>query len=157
MGTDRPTTDGIEVELSANPAEEDVQALRDGLELFNRTVAIAANRTKVPVGVWMRRDGQVIGGAYGDTHYAWLYLSLLWVDESLRGQGWGRRLVEHFEAEGVARGCLGAWVDTYGFQAAIFYERLGYREFGRLDDFPPGSARHFYWKPLRPSPEISTP
>jgi GNAT superfamily N-acetyltransferase len=90
----------------------------------------------------------VLGGAYGDTHYGWLYLSLLWVDETFRGQGWGRRLVEDFEAEGRARGCHGAWVSTYEFQAASFYERLAYHEFGRLEDFPPGSVRLFYWKPL---------
>jgi hypothetical protein len=39
-------------------------------------------------------------------------------------------------------------VDTYGFQAPGFYERMGYAEFGRLEDFPPGSARHFLWKSL---------
>jgi ribosomal protein S18 acetylase RimI-like enzyme len=96
----------------------------------------------------MRQDGRVVGGAYGDTHYGWLYLSLLWVDEPLRASGWGRRLVEDFEAEGVARGCHSSWVDTYGFQAPDFYERLGYQEFGRLKDFPLGSNRLFYWKPL---------
>jgi hypothetical protein len=37
---------------------------------------------------------------------------------------------------------------TYGFQAPGFYEKLGYREFGRLDKFPPGFSRLFYWKPL---------
>jgi ribosomal protein S18 acetylase RimI-like enzyme len=153
--SNQPAHDSIDLELSANPAETDVQVLSDGLERFNRSTAVGTDRTKIPIAVWMRRDGQVLGGAYGDTHYGWLYLSLLWVDETLRGQGWGTRLVEHFEGEAVARGCHGAWVDTYGFQAPIFYERLGYREFGRLDEFPPGSARLFYWKPLRPSGEVA--
>jgi ribosomal protein S18 acetylase RimI-like enzyme len=151
----QPARDIIDLELSANPAETDVQVLSDGLERFNRRTVVGTDRTKIPIAVWMRRDGQVLGGACGDTHYGWLYLSLLWVDETLRGQGWGRRLVEHFEDEAVARGCHGAWVDTYGFQAPIFYERLGYREFGRLDEFPPGSARLFYWKRLRPSGEVA--
>jgi ribosomal protein S18 acetylase RimI-like enzyme len=70
------------------------------------------------------------------------------VDESLRGQGWGKQLLERFENEAIARDCHAAWVDTYGFQAPGFYEKLGYREFGRLDNFPPGSARLFFWKPL---------
>jgi GNAT superfamily N-acetyltransferase len=141
-------TQDIELELSVNPAEEDIQVLTDGLEQFNRVSAFGSDRAKIPIAVWMRRDGRVLGGAYGDTHYGWLYLSLLWVDEAFRGQGWGRRLVEDFEAEGRARGCHGAWVSTYEFQAASFYERLAYHEFGRLEDFPPGSVRLFYWKPL---------
>jgi hypothetical protein len=41
-----------------------------------------------------------------------------------------------------------AYLDTFTFQAPKFYQRLGYREFGRLDDFPPGHARIWFWKPL---------
>jgi ribosomal protein S18 acetylase RimI-like enzyme len=141
-------TSRIEIELTASPEEGDIRVLSEGLERFNRASAVGGARLKIPIAVWMRRDGQVVGGAYGDTHYGWLYLSLLWVDEALRRSGWGRRLVVEFEAEGVARGCHGAWVDTYGFQAPDFYQRLGYQEFGRLSEFPPGSARLFYWKPL---------
>lgn len=140
---------GIEFEITAKPTQENIRVLEAGLETFNRAAATSSERNKVPLAVWMRRDGHVLGGAYGDTHYGWLYLSLLWVDESLRGEGWGSRLVTQFEAEGTARGCHGCWVDTYGFQAPGFYEKLGYREFGRLDDFPIGSARLFYWRPLR--------
>jgi ribosomal protein S18 acetylase RimI-like enzyme len=139
----------MELILSADPTEDEIQVLRDGLEHFNRTTPFGGDRAKNPLAVWLRDDRRVLGGAYGDTHYGWLYLSLLWVDEAWRGQGWGRRLVEHFEAEGVARGCRATWVDTYEFQAPRFYQRLGYLEFGRLEDFPPASARVFYWKPLQ--------
>jgi ribosomal protein S18 acetylase RimI-like enzyme len=141
-------TTRIELELTSQPAPGDIRAVEEGLESFNRSKTADTNRTKVPIAVWMRREGRLIGGAYGDTHSGWLYLSLLWVDESLRGQGWGRRLLERFENEAIARDCHAAWVDTYGFQAPGFYEKLGYREFGRLDNFPPGSARLFFWKPL---------
>jgi ribosomal protein S18 acetylase RimI-like enzyme len=148
MGTLEPRRDNFKLELSAHPGEDDIQVLNDGIEQFNRSTPFGRDRVKVPVAVWLRRHGRVLGGAYGDTHYGWLHLSALWVDEEARGQGWGSRLVGRFEAEGAARGCHGAWVDTYGFQAPNFYERVGYQEFGRLEDFPPGSARHFYWKPL---------
>jgi ribosomal protein S18 acetylase RimI-like enzyme len=138
----------LELDLTAQPAEEDIRLLEAGLERFNRAAPLGADRTKVPLAVWLRRKGRLLGGAYGDTHYGWLYLSMLWIDETQRGRGWGRRLIERFEAEAVTRGCRASWVDTYGFQAPGFYEKLGYREFGRLEDFPPGSARSFYWKPL---------
>ncbi len=136
------------LELTAQPDAADLQALNDGLERFNQASTFGKDRIKVPLTVLLRRDGTVLAAAHGNTHYGWLYLSGMWVEDSLRGRGWGRRLVERFEEEGARRGCHGAWVDTYGFQAPGFYEKLGYREFGRLDEFPPGSARHFYWKPL---------
>lgn len=148
MSNDQPREGEFELELSAHPTEADVRVLSEGIERFNQSTPFGADRTKAPLAVWLRKDGHVLGGAYGDTHYGWLYLSSLWVDKSLRGRGWGRRLMERFESEAVSRGCHGAWVDTYGFQAPQFYELLGYREFGRLDEFPQGSTRHFYWKPL---------
>jgi hypothetical protein len=39
-------------------------------------------------------------------------------------------------------------VDTFGFQAPEFYRKLGYREFGRLDDFPAGHSRSWLTKAL---------
>lgn len=148
MGNDQTRANDLSLELDANPSKSDIQVLDDGLEQFNHSTPLGRDRIKNPVAVWLRQRGRVLGGAYGDTHYGWLYLKALWVHEQVRGEGWGSRLIELFEAEGFARGCHGAWVDTYGFQAPNFYERVGYREFGRLEDFPPGSARHFFWKSL---------
>ena len=47
-------------------------------------------------------------------------------------------------AEAVARerGCIGARLDTYSFQARGFYEKRGYRVVGTIEDCPPGHARH---------------
>ena len=47
------------------------------------------------------------------------------------------------EREAVNRGCHGAWLDTFEFQARGFYEKLGYEVFGSLDDNPRGSRRFF--------------
>jgi len=52
------------------------------------------------------------------------------------------------EAAARAQGCRGAYLDAFTFQAPKFYERLGYQEFGRLDDFPPGHARIWFTKAL---------
>jgi ribosomal protein S18 acetylase RimI-like enzyme len=71
------------------------------------------------------------------------------VSAELRGQGWGRRLIEAAEAVGVKRGCQYVWLDTYSFQARPFYEKLGYRVFGQLPDHPPGHTRFFMFKTLR--------
>ena len=93
-------------------------------------------------------DRKVLGGLYGRTAYDWLFIELLFIPESLRGRGIGSELMGRAETEAVARGCHGAWLDTFAFQARAFYERLGYSCFGELNDYPLGSARYFMSKTL---------
>lgn len=92
--------------------------------------------------------GQTVGGLSGATAYSWLFVELLFVPESVRGQGVGTRLIQLAEAEAVARGCHSVWLDTFEFQARGFYERLGYTCFGELKNYPTGS-RFFMCKRLQ--------
>ncbi|MBL8836968.1 MAG: GNAT family N-acetyltransferase [Alphaproteobacteria bacterium] len=95
------------------------------------------------------RKGRVIGALEGGIWYGWLFIKLLWVDEASRHGGIGRRLIARAEAEAVRQGCVGAWLDTFSFQARPFYERLGYRLFGTIDGYPPGHKRFFLQKRLK--------
>lgn len=63
-----------------------------------------------------------------------------------RGRRYGRRLMEAAEQEGHTRGADIAYLSTFSFQAPAFYERLGYRSFGRLEDSPKGATRIWYGK-----------
>lgn len=92
--------------------------------------------------------GGIAGGLIGHLGWEWLRIDLLAVAAELRGQGWGRRLVEEAERIAVAAGCHHAWVDTFSFQSRPFYERLGYRVFGELPDYPAGQTRYFLAKPI---------
>ncbi|MGF6092306.1 GNAT family N-acetyltransferase [Pseudomonas sp. 18173] len=94
-------------------------------------------------------DGnEVIGGLYGKISYRWLLIDLVSVPESMRGQGIGEQLMR--QAEDIAREkqCVGIWLETFSFQAPGFYQKLGYVEFGRLADYPPGHMRFYYQKKL---------
>jgi ribosomal protein S18 acetylase RimI-like enzyme len=55
-------------------------------------------------------------------------------------------------AEDLARemNCIGIWLDTFDFQAPEFYRRLGFSEFGQIEDHPPGHRRFFMRKRLQP-------
>ena len=66
----------------------------------------------------------------------WLFLDLFVLDAQARRQGLGSRMLALAEQEARARGCVGVWLDTYGFQARPFYERHGYRVIGALPDYP---------------------
>ena len=93
-------------------------------------------------------QGKVEGGVWAYTNFGWLFVQLLVVPESLRGAGFGRRLMAVAEEEAVRRGCRNAWLDTHEFQAPGFYKKLGYSVFGTLPDYPPGFARIFLTKRL---------
>jgi hypothetical protein len=52
------------------------------------------------------------------------------------------------EKAAAARGCTRAHLDTFSFQGPQFYERLGYRVFGALTNYPPGYTRYYMEKAL---------
>ncbi len=91
----------------------------------------------------VRRDaeGRIVAGLTGKTFWNRLYVDMLWVDESLRGQGVGSALMKAAEDEALKRGCVGLWLWTESFEGWDFYPKLGYKEFVVQDDFPIGHQR----------------
>lgn len=96
-----------------------------------------------------RDDHGVAGGLLGHTRWKWLYVAKLWVDERARGQGIGTQLLTAAEEVARDRGCIGAFLDTFEYQARPFYEKLGYEMFGTLDGYPPGYRQFYLRKRLR--------
>jgi GNAT superfamily N-acetyltransferase len=94
--------------------------------------------------------GAVVGGFWGCTLFCWLHVQMLFVPAPLRRQRVGTSLLAKAEDEALARGCIGARVDAFDFQAAAFYEKCGYRPFGVLHDFPPGHRLIYLAKNLQP-------
>jgi GNAT superfamily N-acetyltransferase len=92
--------------------------------------------------------GAVRGGLWARFGRRWLFVELFILPPDLRRQGLGARMLAMAEAEARARGCTDAWLDSFSFQAPGFYARLGWREFGRLADYPLGHIRHFFTKRL---------
>ena len=72
----------------------------------------------------------------------------LWVDESRRGAGIGRRLLAAVEEKGRLGGAKRAELNTFGFQAPGFYEKMGYRLFGTLEPAVGEWGHYFYMKEL---------
>jgi GNAT superfamily N-acetyltransferase len=93
--------------------------------------------------------GMVVGGILGHTRWRWLYIAKLWVDERVRGQGLGTRLMAAAEDLAGSRGCTDVSLDTFDYQARPFYEKLGYELFGTLEGYPPGSRQYYLRKRLR--------
>ena len=94
--------------------------------------------------------GQVVGGIIGNMFGGWVYVELLWVEESLRNQGLGSQLLRALEEEAIRMGCQHAHLDTYSFEARPFYEQHGYEVFAVLEDYPAGHRKFFLKKALLP-------
>lgn len=137
----------IRFETLDDPADDLRQVIIDGLAAFNAQHAPPdENLRRVAVVVRDESDA-IVGGAVGETHWSWLFVSHVWLRSDVRGRGDGRRLIGAVEAAAAERGCDAIYLDTYAFQAPGFYEKLGYLTVGLLDNWPwPGSRRHFLWK-----------
>ena len=96
----------------------------------------------------VEQDGVLLGGLMGRTGRGWLSIDYLALPMAERGAGMGSRLMAMAEAEAVRRGCNGVLLYTVQFQAPGFYEKLGYREFGRLPHDNPRLTRIWFHKRL---------
>ena len=137
----------MRIELEASPSEQTLAAVRAGMRRYTEARVPWAEYSDLSL---VARDdgGAVVAAALGETGRGWLHVSVVWVDERSRGRRLGTRLVAAMEAEAVRRGCHGAYLDTFSYQARPFYEKLGYEVFGTLDDYPPGHQRFYMRKRL---------
>ena len=103
-----------------------------------------------PLALLLRRPGtaETVGGLWASVSFDWMAIDYLFVPEEWRGRGLGLRLLAAAEREAVQRGCVGLWLNTFGFQAPGFYRKAGFEVFGMLDDSPRGSQRLFLRKRL---------
>ena len=131
--------------MSGEAASEAREALLAKLLDFNALNAAPANAKGICLALYTA-DDQVSGGLIGTTAHDWLGIELLFIPAEMRGQGVGSRLMGQAEEEAKARGCIGAWLDTFSFQARGFYEKLGYSLAGTIPDHPVGGARYFMMK-----------
>ena len=99
-----------------------------------------------PVGILIKDRDTLIGGLSGDILFNWFYVSRLAVAPESRDEGHGRKLMEEAERVARERGCAGIWLNTYSFQAPDFYRKLGFAEFGALENNPRGGRRYFLRK-----------
>jgi ribosomal protein S18 acetylase RimI-like enzyme len=139
--------DEYRIQYTDHPDDADHTIIGMGLQRFNEQQAGADGYRRLCLFLHAP-DGAVVGGLVGATFYGWLYVSLLWVKEELRGQGHGHQLLTQAEQEARRRGAKSAFLDTFSFQAPDFYRKNGYQVFGVLQGFPEGHQRYYLKKEL---------
>jgi GNAT superfamily N-acetyltransferase len=144
--THRPG-DVARYQLSVGDAVPELdQRLSDELDLVN---AIATKGTaparELTVQV-VDDEGNLAAGMSGWTWGVAAGIGMTWVREDTRGEGFGARLLEEFEAEAKNRGCTHIFATSFTFQAPGFYERHGYDEIFRWEDVPVGGAADVHFR-----------
>ncbi len=93
-------------------------------------------------------EGRPLAGISGLVWGGNCALQAMWVDESLRGRGLARALMEAAEREAERRGCTLVTFHAYDLTTRGLYEHLGYETIAVLEGCPPGSATRWYRKTL---------
>lgn len=130
----------IKIEYDTSP--DDLQFLDDRIYEFN------CGQTGIEDGrlfsIFLRgADNEILAGLSGWTWAQACEIRILWVHPNLRGQGYGRRLMELAEQEARSRDCKIIYLNSYSFQAPEFYQKIGFEVLAYLEDFPPG-RRHYH-------------
>ncbi|MDG4884899.1 GNAT family N-acetyltransferase [Mesorhizobium sp. WSM4884] len=95
-------------------------------------------------------NGCAVGVAAG---YSWAgiaELELMWVEETCRGVGHGRKLLDAFVSEAAARGARRVWVTTHDFQAPGLYEKAGFERMAEFIGWPAGHSNIVLCKTMVP-------
>ena len=93
-------------------------------------------------------EGKLLAGISGKTFGNWFLIDYLWVDDSLRQQKIGTRLLLAAESQAKERGCQFVLLDTLDFQAKPFYEHHGYKVQWIQQAYPETGSKFFMLKVL---------
>jgi len=144
---DRKGRPPLTLAAERSPDEAAIRAIETGLNAHSAGIGLRTDWSPHWI-IGRDADGAVQAGIRFVLAFDWLFVNWLWVALPYRKHGIGSKLMAGAEAAAREEGCRAAYLDTFTFQAPKFYERLGYKEFGRLDDFPPGHARIWFSKAL---------
>jgi GNAT superfamily N-acetyltransferase len=130
---------------------EERELLDNKLVEFNRKkVPFEQSEDRIVLSYVLKDEtGQAIAGINAML-YCWniLYVDILYVEDSHRGKGYGKLLLDKAESEAKKLGGYMSHLDTFDWQAKEFYEHLSYEVFGILENCPRGHNRYYMKKVL---------
>jgi ribosomal protein S18 acetylase RimI-like enzyme len=135
-------------EFECNPSEESIGEVYKGLSAFNRNYFPEPG--EIEFACFLKdASGNIQGGVVGKIVISTARIKYLWVSEHLRNRGYGKELMATIEREAKSRQLISITLETYSFQAPLFYERLGFKKVGEFLNSPVmGINEIFYQKML---------
>jgi GNAT superfamily N-acetyltransferase len=135
------------IEILDEPEQQLIDFLDEKIAEFNWANWEVSERK--PLAVQIKDDkGNIIAGSSARTFGNWLLINTLWVDESLRGQQVGAKILYELESAAKGRGCSLSMLDTLNFQAMPFYKKYGYITKWVQENYPKSGCKYFMVKKL---------
>ena len=135
------------VSINDEPSTADKEVMKEGMLAYHQSKGHIRNQEFFST-VIKDKMNKTCGIVVVSFLWNGMHIQTLWIDESIRNQGWGTKLMEIAEKEAVKRGCNLAYTDTYSWQAPEFYKKLGYTLYAKLEDFPKGCSLSYFKKIL---------
>jgi GNAT superfamily N-acetyltransferase len=130
-----------------NPTEKEINIVRHGLRAYNRQYW--GNTKNNPYLIKIQAEqGSVIGGAFFYVFGNWLEVEYVWIEETYRNKGIGKRLLKEVESIAKQEGCKKGCLNTFDFQARVFYEKQGYKIVYTQEQIPKENTRYYMEKEL---------
>lgn len=129
---------------------EDQQFIRNHLAKYNMSRISEDFDTLYEQVSYVLKDeaAQIYGGIIGAVKWNFLKIDLFWVDDQMRGKGYGTKLISVVEKFAKEKKCDFIEVDTFSFQAPEFYIKQGFEVFGSLENAPRGHTHYYLVKKL---------
>ncbi len=134
------------MQIFSSNDSKDKAAVRNQLIAFNHNhFPVELSKNYQEANFFVKNDaGDICGGVLSEVCWNWVEVHILFLDESLRKQGYGSKLMEMVEQLARDKQCDFIKLDTLSFQALDFYKKLGFVVYGQLDNA--GGHTHYYLK-----------
>lgn len=130
--------------------QQSAEYIQQQLIEFNmKQVPLEGTIIQEPINIVIKdSDDQIIGGINATIIRYWnrCHIDTFWVEETYRGAGYGRKLLNAIEKIAFNKGCRLIELETYSFQAPNFYMNNGYEIIGMVEDHPQGHSQYFLKK-----------
>ncbi|MFC0232679.1 GNAT family N-acetyltransferase [Vagococcus entomophilus] len=139
------------MELFKKRIEEKASVIRPRLLIYNQSKFTQPVSDTKEVYEWILKEKEVlIGGVTASFYWEKAHIDFLWVDEDYRGKKIGQQLLQTVTDFAHEKNSRYLQLETFDFQAPLFYQKMGFEIFGVLDDSPyDGCKQYFLKKELR--------
>lgn len=121
--------------------DQDQEAINLGFKKHSKNISAPKYESKKINWIASNDRNETVGAITCKLLWDWIYIDELWIDEKIRGKGYGKQLIELVEEYANKNKLQGIWLWTQSWQAEDFYINLGYEEFTRFQNFPKGYER----------------
>ncbi len=129
------------------PEERDFFEIRSKLQEYNRSFFEISEKPRYIFKI-LDKSKQLHGGLVCTQVGQWLEIDLLWIDQNLRGKGFGFKLMDSAEKLAKDLKCLHLSTTTFNFQAKPFYLKMGYHVVYVQKNYPITNEKYFLEKEL---------